>query len=112
MRKEYSSLMKQYGGYIPFDKLSSVHKRLDSKKVKRDLTKKGRRGKWKRGPLKKGAKTTSKKECQCKRDFIVEKGGKLKHCAKCTNVGIIIRGENDNLYILKKIHTTKKWVKI
>ena len=111
MRKEYSSLMKQYGGYIPFDKLSSVHKRVDSKKVKRDLTKKGRRGKLKRGALKKGAKTASK-ECQCKKDFVVEKGGKLKHCAKCTNVGIIIRGEDDILYILKKIRSTKKWVKI
>lgn len=98
MKKEYKVLMKQYGGFIPFDEIAKMKR---SKMKKRVNTKK--RSKLKRG----------KKGCECeKSQVIVEKDTGKKRCSKCTEPGIIIRSEDDSLYILKKIRSIKKWVKI
>ena len=98
MKKEYKVLMKQYGGFIPFDEIakmkrSKMKKRVNTKKI----------SKLKRG----------KKSCECgNSQVIVEKDTGKKRCSNCTEPGIIIRSEDDSLYILKKIRSIKKWVKI
>jgi hypothetical protein len=99
MNKEYKVLMKQYGGFIPFDEIAKMKRSKMKKKVN---TKK-------RSKLKK----RGKKSCECDNSqVIVEKGTGKKRCSKCTEPGIIIRSEDDSLYILKKIRSIKKWVKI
>tara|TARA_B100000900_G_C20583770_1_gene718646 strand:+ start:1111 stop:1410 length:300 start_codon:yes stop_codon:yes gene_type:complete len=99
MKKEYKVLMKQYGGFIPFDEIAKMKR---SKMKKRVNTKK-------RSKLKK----RGKKSCGCDNSqVIVEKDTGKKRCSKCTEPGIIIRSEDDSLYILKKIRSIKKWVKI
>ena len=99
MKKEYRVLMKHYGGFIPFDEIAKMKR---SKMKKRVNTKK-------RSKLKK----RGKKSCGCDNSqVIVEKGTGKKRCSKCTEPGIIIRSDDDSLYILKKIRSIKKWVKI
>jgi len=99
MNKEYKVLMKQYGGFIPFDEIAKMKRSKMKKKVN---TKK-------RSKLKK----RGKKSCECDNSqVIVEKGTGKKRCSKCTEPGIIIRSDDDSLYILKKIRSIKKWVKI
>ena len=99
MKKEYRVLMRKYGGFIPFDEFSKMKR---SKIKKRVNTKK--RSKFKK---------RGKKSCKCdKSQIIVEKGTGKKRCSKCTEPGIIIRSNDDSLYILKKIRSIKKWVKL
>jgi len=99
MKKEYKVLMKQYGGFIPFDEIAKMKR---SKMKKRVNTKK-------RSKIKK----RGKKSCECDNSqAIVEKGTGKKRCSKCTEPGIIIRSEDDSLYILKKIRSIKNWVKL
>ena len=96
--------MKQYGGFIPFDELSKMKrsKMKRSKMKKRINTKK--RSKFKKN---------GRKSCKCDNSqVIVEKGTGKKRCSKCTEPGIVIRGSDDSLYILKKIRSIKKWVKM
>ena len=101
MREEYKRLMKQYGGFIPFDEFS---------KLKRS---KPKRSKAKRKDKKFGSKRTQKKSYKCENSqIIVEKGTGKRRCSKNTDPGIVIRGEDDFLYILKKFKSIKKWVKI
>lgn len=96
MKKEYKLLMKKHGGFIPFDEIAKMKK----SKLKRVNTKK--RSKFKK-----------RKSCECgKSHIIIEKGTGKKRSSKCTEPGIIIRSNDDSLYILKKIRSIKKWVKI
>lgn len=104
MNREYKLLMKQYGGFIPFDEIAKMKR----SKMKRSKMKK-RVNTKKRSKLKK----RGKKSCVCDNSqVIVEKGTGKKRCSKCTEPGIIIRDDDDSLYILKKIRSVKKWVKI
>lgn len=101
MREEYRRLMKQYGGFIPFDEIS---------KLKRS---KQKRSKVKRKDKKFGSKQTRKKSYKCDNSqIIVEKETGKRRCSTNTEPGIVIRGEDDSLYILKKFKSIKKWVKI
>lgn len=105
MNKEYKVLMKQYGGFIPFDEIAKMKRSKMKKKVN---TKK----RLKRRVFSKGSKDKNK-NCNCgNSQVIVEKDTGKMRCSKCTEPGIIIRSEDDSLYILKKIRSVKKWVKI
>ena len=60
-----------------------------------------------------GSKQTRKKSYECENSqIIVEKGTGKRRCSKNTDPGIVIRGEDDFLYIIKKFKSVKKWVKI
>ena len=120
--------MSQYGGYVPFDELSRIKTDTkssnatpitDGKRVKpknrhrthnRQMTHNRQKGKDKK------ANTSAKSFLNAGKcgesQVIVEKESGKKRCAKCTESGIIIRGEDDNLYILKSIRSINKWVKI
>jgi hypothetical protein len=88
--------MKKHGGFIPFDELTKM------KRSKKKSTKK-----------KSKHKKRNKKKCDCgDSQVIIEKGTGKRRCSKCTERGIIIRGEDDFLYILKKNISDNRWVKI
>jgi hypothetical protein len=98
--------MKQYGGFIPFDEIS----KLKRSKPKRS---KPKRSKVKRRDKKFGSKQTRKNSYKCENSqIIVEKETGKRRCSTNTEPGIVIRGEDDSLYILKKFKSIKKWVKI
>ena len=104
MNREYKLLMKQYGGFIPFDEIAKMKR----SKMKRSKMKK-RVNTKKRSKLKK----RENKNCNCgKSQVIVEKDTGKMRCSKCTEPGIIIRTNDDSLYILKKKKSIKKWIKI
>lgn len=100
--------MMYHGGYIPFDKLSKVRSQKSLKKNK--LTKnKPPKNRSRKKPTPKKISNT----CECKdSQVIIEKGSGKKRCANCVDSGIILRGDDDNLYILKKARSISKWVKI
>ncbi len=99
--------MKQYDGFIPFDEIAKMKRSLSKPKRVTKVARTKRKGK----PRSKKAKEV--KTCECgKSHVIVEKKSEVSRCSKCTDPGIIIRGQDDSLYILKKTRSIKKWVKI